>query len=613
MQKIAEGGCASVRFLLLLGAGLVLLVGKCADVYADSGPSNPLPSGTSAGMCSDWIQVNADAFGMGTGGGPNYTSEEGFELVVYNGQLYLGMEADNDWGARIWRTRVGVNIADRQIDWEEVAAVDGLPFGDDTTQDGLYRNDHIDSLLPFQGALYASPANGGATTQGTMVYSSTTGAPGTWVPVIEPGFGDVDNVNFKDMQIFDGWLCGGTQNWETGAEVWCTQDGATWVLKNDPGFGVPRLNEIWSGHVYAGALYVGAQQKDACDTGAWQDDTGYLFRTSAIDAAQPTWGPVFTGTVGSYRVDVLGDFDGYLYISHRDPDEGIVILRSATGDPGSWQVVNVPGMDGTVENMGTVVDGATVYNGALYVAVANLMSGAEVWRTTGQLDAPGRVDWEPVGGPGLDNGANYYAELAVYKGYLYAWTSNYVTGQQVLRTACPIVQVQETADPGMYAFSGVGATITFTMGVPETVTVSVLPGAFPTLQREGLPVARTVFIEAAPEDAAFEADLRLSFLPSELSESDISVDEPYLMRWTGQAWLDCEDKGPYEASAYAVTCLGVDHFSPWVIAGVGGIPNDVGLTQVTGSSRFDLWLLLPVPGLVVAFCLASHLNREEIG
>jgi hypothetical protein len=146
---------------------------------------------------------------------------------------------------------------------------------------------------------------------------------------------------------------------------------------------------------------------------------------------------------------------------------------------------------------------------------------------------------------------------------------------------------------GTYDFEGVGATITFTMGAPETVTVSVLPGAFPTLQREGLPVARTVFIEAAPSDATFQADLRLSFLPSELTASDIAAGEPYLMRWTGRGWVDCEDQGRYDAANYAVTCFGVDRFSPWVVAGTGGIPNYVGLMDLNGSGAngIALWVL----------------------
>lgn len=581
----------SHRRIGALALALLAIVVVHGDARADAVPSDPLPPGTSAGLCSDWVQVNADAFGMGTGADGSYASEEGFEVAVYDGQLYLGMEADNSWGARIWRTRSGVNIAHDQSDWEEVAAVDGEPFGDSATQDGLYRNDHIDSLIGFRGALYASTANGGATTQGTMIYSSTTGAPGTWTPVMDPGFGDVNNVNFKDMQILDGWLCGGTQNWLTGAEVWCTQDGATWIRKNEPGFGIPGLSEIWSGHVYKGAIYFGAQQKDDDRTSAWHDDTGRLFRATSMDPAQPEWTPVFTGPVGSYRIDVLGDLGGYLYISHRDPERGIVILRSASGDAGSWQGVNVPGMDGNKETMGTIVDGATPYNGALYVAVANLMSGAEVWRTTGRLDAENRVDWAPVGGSGLDNGANAYAELVVYKGYLYAWTSNYATGQQVLRTACPIVEEREIAGTGVYDFAGVGATITFTMGAPETVTVRVLPGAFPTLQRDGLPVARTLFIEAAPDGSEFRADLQLTFQPSELMASDISVDEPYLMRWTGRGWVDCEDHGRYDAANYAVTCLGVEHFSPWVIAGIGGIPNRVGPLRLVGSGSGELWLV----------------------
>ena len=578
---------AYLSVLTVLSALMLTLLGFffCyRAVRADAAPPDPLPPGTSAGTCSDWVQVNADAFGIGD---DSYGSQEGFEVTVYDGKLYVGMEADNSLGARIWRTRSGVNIADDQSDWEEVAAVDGKPFGDATTENGILRNDHIDSLIGFQGAIYASTANGGHTTQGTMVYSSTTGAPGTWSPVIEPGFGDFNNVNFKDMQILDGWLCGGTQNCTDGAEVWCTQDGANWMLKNEPGFGDLGLIEIWSGHVYDGSLYFGAQHADG---------TGRLYRTTSLDSAQPVWVPVFTGTPSSYRIDILGELDGYLYISYRNPDEGIVILRSDSGDAGSWQPVNVPGMDGDPDNMGTVVDGATTYNGALYVAVGNLVSGAEVWRTTGQLDANERVDWSPVGGHGLDNGPNAYAELVAYNGYLYAWTSNYETGQQVLRTSCPIVQEQAIEGSGGYTFPGVGATITFTNGAPETVTVSVLPGAFLTSQPDGLPVARSFFIEAEPDDASFQADVTLSFLPSELRDPELT--ELNLVRWDDGSWSPCGGQSVYDPVNHTVTCFGVEHFSPWVIAGSGWTPNAVDVMDVVGTCRIDLWLLSAL-GLVI--------------
>ncbi len=50
---------------------------------------------------------------------------------VYQDRLYLGMEADNSLGARLWRTKVGIAYPGDQADWEEVAAdANGLPFGD---------------------------------------------------------------------------------------------------------------------------------------------------------------------------------------------------------------------------------------------------------------------------------------------------------------------------------------------------------------------------------------------------------------------------------------------------------------------------------------------------
>jgi len=97
---------------------------------------------------------------LGSGGGADgqFTSEEGFEAVVYNGQLYLGMEADNSLGARLWRSRLGIYAPNSQADWEEVAAdQQGYPFGNQN----LEQDDHIDSLAIFGGYLYVSTANRG--------------------------------------------------------------------------------------------------------------------------------------------------------------------------------------------------------------------------------------------------------------------------------------------------------------------------------------------------------------------------------------------------------------------------------------------------------------------
>lgn len=414
--------------LVLFGAGSALAATSAAQ-----------------GICTDWVQVNDDAFGLDSGG--SYTNEEGFEVLVFNDQLYLGMEADNSLGARLWRTKAGVTMPASQADWEEVVAdASGLPFG----LPNVAQNDHIDSLAAFNGYLYASTANRGNSTLGTRVFRSASGDPGSWSDALvhidrdgdgvsevisdTAGFGDLNNTNFKDMQVFQGWLCGSTYNLSSGAQVWCTADGTTWTQKNTNGFGDPDNFGIGSAEVFRGALYVGMQSQGAGSGEA--DDVGRLFRTNDLNGL-PTWTEVYSGTAGSFRVDILGSLGGYLYIATRSPD-GIVILRSASGDPGSWTQVNQAGMDGDADNFTAVVDGAAVYNGALYVAVANMAGGFQLWRTAGiWKEARATVDWTWVGPDGLGDPSNISSQLIPFNGYLYAWTTNYASGQQVLRANCP--------------------------------------------------------------------------------------------------------------------------------------------------------------------------------
>lgn len=375
-----------------------------------------------------WVQVNDDAFGLPSGG--SHAAEEGFEVTVFNDQLYLGMEADNSLGARIWRSRSGIVSPTTQADWEEVAAdAEGRPFGGHPVQ-----NDHIDSLAVFDGYLYASTANRGNTSSGTLVYRSASGAAGSWTQVISPGFGSLANANFKDMQVFAEQLCGGTYNTTTGAQVWCTADGQTWQQYNRSGFGDPANRVIWSGAVYQDALYFGVENG--------QEQRGRLFRLTSLITkpgrlAQQDWHEVYRGPVGSSRVDILGAFDGHLYIATGSLG-GIAVLRSASGAADTWVRVSIAGMeqDSGDANIGTVVDGAAVYNDALYVAVSNA-AGVELWRTTGRQSAEQYVDWQRIGERGFGDANNRHAQLMPFQGALYAWTSNYATGQQVRRAVLP--------------------------------------------------------------------------------------------------------------------------------------------------------------------------------
>jgi len=410
-------------------------------------------SSEESGTCFE--QINNGAFGLTDG---PYNGEESYEVIVFNEQLYVGMEADSSLGARIWRTKPGILSPTSQDDWEEVAADEnGYPFG----VSNITQNDHIDSLVEFNGYLYASTANGGSNYLGTRVFRSLTGDPGSWEDAVQnvgPGFNNIFNMNFKDMQVFDGWLCGGTQNWVVGAQVWCTPDGTTWLQKNSSGFGDTGYNdltsEVWSGAVFNGALYFGVQNTGG-DRGDRGTDIGKLYRATDLDGT-PSWTNVYTGASGSFRVDILGGLNGYLYIAVRS-DEGIVVLRSQTGDPGTWTQVNLPGMNGDAGNSSVIVDSSITYNDGLLLGISNANSGVQMWKTNGALQGSGPlVDWERVGEPGLGDEKNVMTQLISFNSEVYAWTTNYATGQQVrkqsecsqpITTEPPVENPTETPTP----------------------------------------------------------------------------------------------------------------------------------------------------------------------
>lgn len=551
------------RLTPLLIAGLALLL---PPVIAQAAPN----TGMVDIACGSFAQVNDGAFGLP---GP-FDGEESFETLSFNGQLYLGMEADSTQGARLWRTRPGVAIPQSQADWEEVAAdANGLPFG----QPSVAQNDHIDSLATFGGYLYASTANAGSNLLGTRVFRSLSGDPNSWEDAVSnlgPGFGNTSNINFKDMQIFDGQLCGGTQNWSTGAQVWCTADGNNWAQKNIGGFGVsnPLITnvEVWSGAVFTNALYFGVQNLGPSRTNQ-NDDVAKLYRTTDLDGS-PVWSEVFSGEIGSKRADLIGEFDGYLYLAVQSPT-GIKVYRSSSGDAGSWAWVNTPGMDGDPANASILVDGAAAYNGALYIAVSN-PAGFELWRTKGSLQPDLRVDWTQVGGSGLTDAANSLAELVVFNGYLYAWATNYTSGQSVLAAECAYEQTLTISGAGAYTFEPeIGAAIEFiALGQPAVtaVTVRAFPGAWDTqgVTVNGVtPVQRHYEISA--DGNGFLASLTLRYTDAEFAASGIASEtSAYQAQWTGSEWAACQGVNTTaNPTENTVTCGGVTSFSTLEISG----------------------------------------------
>ncbi len=162
----------------------------------------------------------------------------------------------------------------------------------------LAQNDHIDSLAVFKNRIYASTANRTGSATGFRLYSSETGDSGDWFDVTfsaDPGFGDPANENFKDLQVFNDHLCGGTWNESVGAQVWCSSDGTTWQIKNRSGFGDPKNIVIWSGTVFDGFLYSGVQNLGD-DPDNSRDDVAIVYRTSTV-AGVDDWERVFSWTI----------------------------------------------------------------------------------------------------------------------------------------------------------------------------------------------------------------------------------------------------------------------------------------------------------------------------
>ncbi len=137
----------------------------------------------------------------------------------------------------------------------------------------------------------------------------------------------------------------------------------------------------------------------------------------------------------AYGYRALVEFNGYLYACGIGPWMPPVpvntILRSASGDPGTWE--DVSGIIRATNNIRAI----TMWNGKLYVAasvnsgqIPGMGAGAVVF---GSAD-PKNENWQPVSIPGFggDNSEIYY--LTVFNNHLYASTVNLVTGFEVWKT-----------------------------------------------------------------------------------------------------------------------------------------------------------------------------------
>lgn len=272
----------------------------------------------------------------------------------------------------------------------------------------------------------------------------------TWVTAFDPGDYMEDYYLIQAVEEFkeELYVAAGNPLWfgdEDGVmygQVFHSPDGANWAPASEPGFGLGVEGEnyyetAWDMTVFGDGLYLLAYDTDYYRPGViLRSRDGRTWESVATaDELGLIWDWPWGGTVyGQFYK--FGVFDGMLYVNGDffDEETGLVktvVLRSRSGDPGSWELV--------ADFFGWFPSSFHVFKGALYLAsdgvYTSLYAGLEplpeqIWRT---FDG---IHWEMVVGDGFGNpGEDGMGGFADYAGYLYVGAGTWGDyGGQIWRT-----------------------------------------------------------------------------------------------------------------------------------------------------------------------------------
>jgi len=156
------------------------------------------------------------------------------ELHVFNNKLYLGTWNFND-KFKFYESAGG--------GFTQVTPV--FPGSNNLQNLGVMK------LIDYKGYFYLGTVN--YQDGFTLLRTKTPGNPNSWQVLTTNGFGNPDNSYSWSMKIHNGVLYLGTFNsgiyggqyapapipLDGRAQLWYTEDGATWKMMNDDGFGTP--------------------------------------------------------------------------------------------------------------------------------------------------------------------------------------------------------------------------------------------------------------------------------------------------------------------------------------------------------------------------------------
>jgi hypothetical protein len=239
--------------------------------------------------------------------------------------------------------------------------------------------------------------------------------PPVWQQVNDNGFGDQDADEVSSLAAFNGYLYAGTSNPIDGARILRSPDGMTWTPVIEPGFGIAHdiaPPAILDLTTFNGRLYASTGRGDG---------PGQIWR--ALDGVN--WAPMNINGFGDpdlVDITVLAEYGGMLYAGATNLITGAQVWRSSTGDNNTWTQV-APDTPGA----GATVTGLAAFDGGLYAAVES-DAPAQIWITYGG-------NWATIVDDGFgDSLTTQIGGMAVFAGFLYVGVGNKQEGAQLWRT-----------------------------------------------------------------------------------------------------------------------------------------------------------------------------------
>jgi hypothetical protein len=225
-----------------------------------------------------------------------------------------------------------------------------------------------------------------ASVHGAEIWCSESGDYGTWTSLLDHnyGFGDGANGGIISTETLAGNVYVGTNNGNTGGEVWRSTDhGATWTQVNTDGFG-DAANSIVSGMASLdGNLYAVTHHGNGAGSEVW--------RCQVCDNSD--WEQVVDNGMGSKysrRMPAIEAINGRLVLVLGGNYTGIKIYASESGDEDSWIQIAPDGL-GDSNNITPYFDNSLVgYMNHIFLGTMNNGNGGELWMSN---EAPeGSVD-----------------------------------------------------------------------------------------------------------------------------------------------------------------------------------------------------------------------------